>query len=609
MLKKILAAVAALALSTGFVVAAGVASADAAVASSVAPQCVVDVIHHPEVQEVDSYRYKQTTTIYTIEHKQVKYDGTTANVITWLNSHGTSVGGGVWTLSDQTVNDAGVNPLAPGIFYDGPFSSAHTVNLTAYGYNGGGNSTVEYTITGIDISTTPPAGSFVKSSSPVTIYYVHGGSPTATLGSSNWTTDVNPAGWTFVDSRVDVTHQSAYDEYVYGACPTVVPNIPVVKDLCGTADDHYGLPTGPTGISYTRNGLDVIATITAASTYWGSLPTGWVSNTSTTATYAFSSNLFTDVPCSVSVTPVFPTQSGPTCDVAGSALPSLPTDQTGITFSWAPDGLTMVATADSGYFFPVNTVTTQLYTTPAPAIGYQNTDANAPCYQLVPVVPSATSTDQICSAITNHLENGSITVGIETGVGYEITNDADPTQALIPYAPLTGETAALSPGSYTVHPVAEAGYMLSPSTDIHLTIAPYGDFCLQLITHPLVDPSSVQVQIGCSTAGSYTLSSDQVDPTAVVWTVNLSTVSQGTYSVAAAGHYVIDAAPGPGYGFAFDATTHWVYDFAPPTTCDLKTLALTGSTPDGMVVLAGFLVLFGLALTRRSVQLRKTARN
>ena len=157
-----------------------------------------------------------------------------------------------------------------------------------------------------------------------------------------------------------------------------------------------------------------------------------------------------------------------------------------------------------------------------------------------------------------------------------------------------------------MHPSAQSGFTLTDTSDIPLTIAPYDGDCGQLITHPLVDPSAVQVQMGCDIVGSYTLTSDQVDADSVVWTVNGSVVAQGTYFVPSAGHFVIDAAPGPGFGFAFGTQSEWVFDFGVPTTCDLKTLALTGSDPQGDVMLAGFALLFGLALLRMSRRVRMT---
>ena len=100
----------------------------------------------------------------------------------------------------------------------------------------------------------------------------------------------------------------------------------------------------------------------------------------------------------------------------------------GITFTRAADAVTMVAAANPGYFFPVNPVSTQ----PQPDL---LCDHESPRERL------------------HHRRN-------QHGVDYEIRNDADPTHALIPQPPLSGQTAALAPGSYTVHPVAESSYTL-----------------------------------------------------------------------------------------------------------------------------------------------------
>ena len=121
--------------------------------------------------------------------------------------------------------------------------------------------------------------------------------------------------------------------------------------------------------------------------------------------------------------------------------------------------------------------------------------------------------------------------------------------------------------------------------------------CGDLITHPLVDPSAVQVQLGCFTNGSYTLSNDLSDAAALIWTVNGSTVSQGTYKVGAPGTFVVHAATsGPSYGLEAGAITDWTFHFVRPTSCDLTTLALTGSTPTGWIVFGYLLLVSGIAL-------------
>ena len=155
----------------------------------------------------------------------------------------------------------------------------------------------------------------------------------------------------------------------------------------------------------------------------------------------------------------------------------------------------------------------------------------------------------------------------------------------------------LKPGTYVVAAVANTGYALQgyngPWTEVLTSAEP----CSDLITHPLVDPSAVQVQLGCFTNGSYTLSNDLSDAAALIWTVNGSTVSQGTYKVTAPGTVVVHAATsGPSYGLEKNAITDWTFHFVRPTSCDLTTLALTGSTPTGWIVLGYLLLVSGLTL-------------
>ncbi len=155
----------------------------------------------------------------------------------------------------------------------------------------------------------------------------------------------------------------------------------------------------------------------------------------------------------------------------------------------------------------------------------------------------------------------------------------------------------LDPGTYKVSAAAETGYVLDgydgPWTEVLTSAEPCGD----LITHPLVDPSAVQVQMGCFTNGSYTLSNDLSDPAALTWTVNGSTASQGKYQVGAVGVVTIHVvANGPAYGLEPTATTNWTFDFERPTSCTLTTLALTGSTPTGWIALGYAMLVSGLAL-------------
>lgn len=178
-------------------------------------------------------RYKKSIKLYTVEHKkvQIPYQGKDHDkLVTWLNKIGaTNLGGNWWQLPDAVVAAAGVNPFN--------VAQSGSVNMNAYG---GPSVTVSYQITGIETYDQPPAGSFVSLGNQ-TVYYTGGTSfslnasdaiwvngslagwnsfdarsvndaDTVTpYNNGNWTTDVNPAGFTKVDQRT-VIDQPKTDE-------------------------------------------------------------------------------------------------------------------------------------------------------------------------------------------------------------------------------------------------------------------------------------------------------------------------------------------------------------------------------------------------------------
>jgi hypothetical protein len=192
------------------------------------------------------------------------------------------------------------------------------------------------------------------------------------------------------------------------------------------------------------------------------------------------------------------------------------------------------------------------------------------------------------SVTSNHLTPAFITIPATTGVQYSINGVVHAAGDVI-----------LAAGTYQVTAAALTGYQLAADypvggwTEVLASAEPCGD----LPTHPLVDPSASQVQLQCFAGGSYTLGNDLNDPAAIIWTVNGSTVAQGTYKVAAAGTVTVHAeANGPTYGLEQGATQDWTFTFTAPANCDLKTLALTGSTPIGWIVLGYLLLISGLVL-------------
>lgn len=235
------------------------------------------------------------------------------------------------------------------------------------------------------------------------------------------------------------------------------------------------------------------------------------------------------------------------------------------------------------------------------------------CPSLSPVsAGDPTNTNETCSA--SGLVGGVITVVVAPNVNYVITS---PAHGVVSFNVTTGKTGPLANGTYTVAVTAANGYRLTSEASYSLNIAAHTGTCTQLVDHPLVTPIVTSSQLGCTTDGSYTLSNDLTaahDLTAaiaVIWSVDGSLVSAGTFQVTSAGTVNVHAAPnGPNYGFGDGQQQDFTLTFARTASCELKTLALhdgtlasTGTNPTGLLVLAGFLALFGLALMRKARRL------
>ena len=196
-----------------------------------------------------------------------------------------------------------------------------------------------------------------------------------------------------------------------------------------------------------------------------------------------------------------------------------------------------------------------------------------------------------------------------------------PSVRFTPVAGLTyyvdgAEVTGLTPGVETVIELAAgphslnvtlnepSKYKLDTSVDLPFEETVHDGECLP--THPLLIPLVASHQIGCFTAGSYTLRNDLDDDDAVIWEVNGSRVAPDTYTITGTGVVTITATPNaPDYGFVDGVQTSWTIDFRKPSVCDLETLALTGQNPTGMLLAADGLVVAGLAMfALRSVRRR-----
>lgn len=194
-------------------------------------------------------KYKQTTTVYTVEHKEIqgwRFDASKSGHITvgghtfngqWVNEHDSNW----YTVPDDIVNAAGVNPL----------TIAHTgiVPLSAYGYTGYPTPNVPYRITSVDISTTPPSGSLFVTNHNVTIYYTGAGNnPSTNPANAVWVNESDaPSGWTEFATQTVTSSSSYHDNGVtaWSDSNTVPPSSPALPSngrwvYTGTSRDKVG---------------------------------------------------------------------------------------------------------------------------------------------------------------------------------------------------------------------------------------------------------------------------------------------------------------------------------------------------------------------------------
>lgn len=180
---------------------------------------------------------------------------------------------------------------------------------------------------------------------------------------------------------------------------------------------------------------------------------------------------------------------------------------------------------------------------------------------------------------------GTVTIPVTPNVEYFI--DGSPAPAGV---------YTLTPGTHVVSIEYDAlKYQLAPGIVVPFIIDIDGAPCLP--TEPLVTPAAASSGLSCFSNGSVTLSNDLRDAAAVLWTVNGTSSKQGTFPVTKSGTVTVTAAANaPAYGFGEGTQTSWTFTFSRPAGCDLQTLALTGQSPMGLLLVADFLVVAGLAL-------------
>ena len=309
--------------------------------------------------------------------------------------------------------------------------------------------------------------------------------------------------------------------------------------------------------------------------------------------------------CIVVVTPEPPVFTDPVCTGPGTSSPGalvIPTatTSTGDTYAYyevSVNGGPWEHKTPGTYPGTGTEKTVEVRVTAKP--GYSLTGTTTWSHTVVPagdcdvdtsVVTQPSFTDPICDVDSGELSDSAYTLTAATGIAYETSTDG------VHFVATTAGTHTVPFGTHLyVRAVALPGYTLSGTSnwDHVFTVPSCGD----LPTDPIVTPLATSVALGCTTGGSYTLSNDLSDAAAVLWTVNGSAVSQGTYTVNSARVITVHAAVNaPTYGFATGTQQDWTFTFTNPSGCELSTLALTGSSPTGALVLAYFLLIAGLGV-------------
>ena len=197
-----------------------------------------------------------------------------------------------------------------------------------------------------------------------------------------------------------------------------------------------------------------------------------------------------------------------------------------------------------------------------------------------------------------------IKVASDPRVIYTITNTVT-NVVTTPTADYTGVDA----GKYIVTAVAAPGFELQPTASKVWTYFVQDNSKCDPPTLAIVTPTVSSTPATCTTAATYTIGS--VTPGTIAWEVNgVKNTAEGTYQVNSAGDVTLVATPvnaADGLDPAWVNPTVLSFPSA-SFTCELETLAYTGSGSIGQLGLAGgmmFIGIGGLFIARRKWSDRK----
>jgi hypothetical protein len=494
---------------------------------------------------------------------------------------------GGWSLTIHSALACGnVTPAAPSVTdqlcsVDGDGNGVYTS-----GYITIPSSTkVDYFINGVAASAgnhNEVPGTYTVTATPTAAYTLTGypsGGWSLTIDSANPCGNITPTPPSVTDESCTV------DGNGDGSYTSGTITIPSTANVSYFID---GTPVTAGSYDYAPGTYTVTAVATPDYTLVGYPVGGW------------SETIESSSPCG-DVTPVEPTVTDQTCavnvDGKGTYTEGTITIPSTPNVNYFVDGVAV--SAGSHDYAPGTYTVTATAVPDYTLVGYpdggwsETISAALPCGNVSPVDPIVV--DQSCVVDDNGAGSyvpGYIDLPASSTVTYFI--DGSPAGTHNELAPGTYQVTAEAIPNYTLVGYPDGGW----SETINAAEA-----CGDLVSHPIVTPIVTSVQLTCTAGGSYTLSNDLSAADGVIWTVNGSPVLQGTYAVTTPTTVTVHAEPNaPAYGFTFGQQQDWTLVFAAATTCDLTTLALTGSDPVGGMLLAYFMLLAGIGIiTVRSV--------
>ncbi|MEO8528090.1 MAG: collagen-binding domain-containing protein, partial [Pseudolysinimonas sp.] len=275
-----------------------------------------------------------------------------------------------------------------------------------------------------------------------------------------------------------------------------------------------------------------------------------------------------------------------------------------LAFSVAHGDHTLVVTAADGYYVTGENVVQKSYT-----ITVGEPDVTCDELTTLPTDPYASPEQCVAGSLTGEKSDGAITIVYAAHVTWEISNDTDGIKHAVDVLPNVADNGInefpYAAGSYHVWATPEAGYILTTTSFAVLVHKPTVDCTL---------PTDAFLPTGATWTSQVCNNGKTVQPTITVepfvgvsYAIDGNPIASITTTVTTGYHVITASADDPSNTVE---TALWTPTLLATTAVcgDLTTLAFTGSTPGGWLVVALLLLQAGVALLAiRFVRLRRIA--